>query len=230
MAEVRAPQTPDGRARRGLAAPLTEISLVVLCVLLAEWAVPPLFGRNYLVGFVPVGAAFALMLLSHRARGESAREVGWRIDNLGSALALLLPPMVAATLFLVLIGWACGSLRLGGLRAGWATASTYFWLFLWGLVQQYPLQGFINRRAQMLWGRGARSAVFVASVFALLHLPNPWLTLATFCGGLLWAWAYQRAPNLIALALSHSLMTVALVTTVPYSSLGGMRVGYGYFL
>jgi hypothetical protein len=31
-------------------------------------------------------------------------------------------------------------------------------------------------------------------------------------------------------AFSHSLMTVVLVTTVPYSSLGGMRVGYGYFL
>jgi len=25
-------------------------------------------------------------------------------------------------------------------------------------------------------------------------------------------------------------MTAVLVTTVPYSSLGGMRVGYGYFL
>jgi hypothetical protein len=69
-----------------------------------------------------------------------------------------------------------------------------------------------------------------ASVFGLLHLPNPWLTPATFCGGLLWAWDCQRAPNLWALAFSHSLMTVVLVTTVPYSALGGMRVGYGYFL
>jgi membrane protease YdiL (CAAX protease family) len=219
-----------GGRRGGLASPLIEISLVVLCVLVAEWAVLPLFGRNYLVGLIPVGAAFALMLLSHRARRESAREVGWRVDNIGRALTLLLPPMLAAALFLVLVGWLRGSLRLGGVRAGWATTATYFWLFVWGLTQQYPLQGFINRRAQMLWGCGARSTVFVASVFALLHLPNPWLTLATFCGGLLWAWVYQRAPNLIALALSHSLMTVVLVTTVPYSALGGMRVGYGYFL
>jgi membrane protease YdiL (CAAX protease family) len=209
---------------------LTEISLVVSCVLVAEWAVLPLFGRNYLVGLVPVGAAFALMLLSHRACRESAREVGWRLDNFGRALALLLPGMLAAALFLVLVGWLAGSLRPGVVRPSWGLAGTYFWMSLWGLVQQYPLQGFINRRAQTLWGRGAGSVVFVASVFALLHLPNPWLMLATFCGGLLWAWAYQRAPNLIALALSHSLMTVVMVTTVPYSSLGGMRVGYGYFL
>jgi membrane protease YdiL (CAAX protease family) len=218
-----------GRTPRGLG-PLAEISLVVLCVLVAEWAVLPLFGRNYLAGLVPVCAAFAFMLLSHRRRRESAREVGFRLDNLGRALTLLLPPMTAAALFLVWVGWLSGSLRLGSIRAGWATASTYFSLYVWGLMQQYPLQGFINRRAQMLWGRGPRSILFVAAVFALLHLPNPWLTLATFCGGLLWAWAYQRAPNLWALALSHSLMTVVLVTTVPYSSLGGMRVGYGYFL
>lgn len=230
MSEVRESGAAAAGPRRGLAAPLAEISVVIFCVLVAEWAVIPLFGRNYLAGLVPVGAAFAFMLLSHRARRESAREVGWRLDNLGRALALLLPAMVAAALLLALVGWLCGSLRLGALRAGWALAPTYLSMFVWGLMQQYPLQGFINRRAQMVWGRGPLTTVFVASVFALLHLPNPWLTLATFCGGLLWAWAYQRAPNLIALAFSHSLMTVVLVTTVPYRSLGGMRVGYGYFL
>ena len=225
-----ATRAADGRRRGGLAAPMLEISFVVLCVLVAEWAVLPLFGRSYAAGLVPVGAAFAFMLLSQRARGETAREVGWRIDNLGRALALLLPPMLAASLFLAAVGWLSGGLRLSDVRVSRGLAATYFWLYVWGLVQQYPLQGFINRRAQMVWGRGARSTLFTASVFGLLHLPNPWLTLATFAGGLLWAWAYQRAPNLWALAFSHSLMTVVLVTTVPYSSLGGMRVGYGYFL
>ena len=230
MAAVRAPAAPAAPTDCGLAAPLTEIALVVLCVLVAEWAVLPLFGRNYLAGLAPVGAAFALMLLSHRACRESARELGWRLDNLGRALLLLLPPMLAAALFLVLVGWLAGSLRLGGvLRGGRALAETYFWMFLWGLVQQYPLQGFINRRAQMFWGRGARSTVFVASVFALLHLPNPWLMLATFCGGLLWAWAYQRTPNLFALALSHAAMTWVLVSALPDSVLRGLRVGFKYF-
>jgi len=105
MGSVEVPTAATGRARRGVAGPLSEISVVVLCVLVAEWVVPPLFGRSYLAGLVPVGAAFAFMLISHRARRESPRDLGWRIDNLRSALALLLPPMIGATLLLALVGW-----------------------------------------------------------------------------------------------------------------------------
>ena len=89
------------------------------------------------------------------------------------------------------------------------------WLPLWGLMQQYVLQGFINRRAQMALGRGWPSVLLVAFVFALLHLPNPWLAFATFAGGLVWAYVYQRAPNLLALALSHALMSMLLACRSP---------------
>ncbi len=209
---------------------LTEILLIVLCVLIAEWAVLPFFGKNYVVGLIPVFAALIIMFLSHCRWGESPRELGFRTDNFWQSLKLLALPMLLAAGVLIFIGWLSGSLRIGNIDLGWSVLWKYFWLFLWGLIQQYPLQGFINRRAQVIWGKGILSIIFVASVFALLHLPNFWLSVATFSGGLLWAWTYQRAPNLFALALSHSIMTVILVTTVPYSSLHGMRVGYGYYL
>ncbi len=139
--------------------------------------------------------------------------------------------MLAGSLLLALAGWLWlgEALRLGGQRAGWAVLGFPLWGLLWGLLQQYVLQGFVNRRAQILLGRGWLSALLTASVFALLHLPNPWLTAATFAGGLLWAWAYQRAPNLWALALSHALMTWVLVSTVPADALRGLRVGYKFF-
>jgi membrane protease YdiL (CAAX protease family) len=60
-------------------------------------------------------------------------------------------------------------------------------------------------------------------------LPNPWLMTATFFGGLMWSYVYQREPNLWALALSHAVMTAILVITVPYGALHGLRVGYNYF-
>ena len=101
--------------------------------------------------------------------------------------------------------------------------------FAWGFVQQYVLQSFINRRAQIVWQRGVRSVLLTAVIFALLHFPNPWLMLITFIGGLVWAFVYQRAPNLFALALSHSLMTWVLVSTLPTSALNHLRIGFKYF-
>jgi membrane protease YdiL (CAAX protease family) len=60
-------------------------------------------------------------------------------------------------------------------------------------------------------------------------MPNLHLTVATLLSGLLWAWAYQRMPNLIALALSHSLMTTVLASSFSTAALHGLRVGYNYF-
>jgi membrane protease YdiL (CAAX protease family) len=213
--------------------PAVEILIVVFCVLVAEWLILPIFGKNYfaVAAVVPVSAAFVFMFFSHRARRESLRDLGWRADNFLKSLMLLAPPMLAATVFLILVGWWCESLRMFEIRLSWSLFGIFLGMFVWGLIQQYPLQGFINRRAQLIWGSENRLVTLLtASIFALLHLPNLWLTAATFCGGLLWSWAYQKTPNLFALALSHSLMTVVLVTTFPYSSLYGMRVGYGYFL
>ena len=218
---------------RFLLNPAAEITLVVLCVLIAEWMALPLFGRKYFAAaaLVPVSAIFVIMFFSHRARRELPRDLGWRMDNFLKSLILLVLPMLIATLFLILIGWWCESLRIGEIRFNWSLLGTFLSMFIWGLIQQYPLQGFINRRAQLIWGPEAWLTTLVtAGIFALLHLPNLWLMAATFSGAVLWSQVYQREPNLFAVALSHSLMTVVLVTTVPYSSLHGMRVGYGYFL
>jgi membrane protease YdiL (CAAX protease family) len=69
----------------------------------------------------------------------------------------------------------------------------------------------------------------VAFIFALIHLPNLWLAVATFVGGVIWAAVYQRAPNLLALGLSHGVMTWVLISCVPQSALQSLRVGFKYF-
>lgn len=202
-----------------------EIASVISSFLIAEWMVMPFAGNNKLVAAVPVGLAFTLMLLSHRARRESAREIGWRFDNFVSAARLLILPMIAVAIVLVGIGLMMKSLRFDRQQVlEWAV-----WLPLWGLMQQYVLQGFINRRAQILYGRGSKSVLLVALIFALLHLPNPWLSVATFAGGLVWAYVYQRAPNLLALALSHALMSMLLALSLPPATINSLRVGIKYF-
>lgn len=205
-----------------------EIAAASTSALVAEWVVGTLAGRGRLLLLIPITTAVVFMLVSHRVRGESAREVGWRLDNFWEAARLLLPPMLAVSALLVGFGWYAGTLDPGRWEGGQSIMGVPGLSLVWGPLQQYALQGFINRRAQVALGRGSLSVLLVGLLFAVFHLPNLWLTFATFAGGLLWAYVYQRAPNILAVGLSHSLMTWVMISCVPPGALHNLRVGFKY--
>lgn len=217
------------RAARRPARAALEIAFVVSCVLIAEWAVIPIFGRNKRIGMIPIAVVLLFSLLAHRSRGENARDIGFSRHGFFAAFRMLLVWMIPAIIFLVLLGWLLGSLHFNHPLDLRSLALSQVLLYLWGMMQQYALQAVVNRRAQDIWGKGTRSVLFSALLFSALHLPNLWLALTTFCGGVLWAAVYQRRPNLYALALSHSIMTTVLSSTISSDVLHGMRVGYNYF-
>src|SRR6266508_3065294 len=86
-----------------------------------------------------------------------------------------------------LAAWEIASVVSSILIADRPILGQLFLSFGWGLVQQYVLHSFINRRAQIIRGPGRFSILLVAIIFAGLHLPNPWLTVITFAGGVIWA-------------------------------------------
>lgn len=214
----------DGRSGDGVLA-AWEILSVTTSFLIASWLILPFVGNDKVIWAIPIILAFALMLVSHRLRKESAREVGWRMDNFFAALRLLVLPLIGAFVLIIVMGWLMGSLRIE-----WSQLRPRFLLLpAWGFAQQYVMQGFINRRAQLIWGRGWRSILLVGLIFALLHLPNLWLSFVTFAGGAILAYIYQRVPNLPALALAHGLTSLFLVSTLQPTALHNMRVGFKYF-
>lgn len=218
----RPARRPDRRIAAG------SILFVVACVLAGEWLVPPLLGNDVRIFNLLVTLVILAGLCTHKLQGESFADIGLLAKNLPQAARLLAVPTLVAALALIGGGALAGSLSarryLTSSRLG-----TIAWLLWWAVLQQYALQGIINRQAQVLWGRGRRSVIFVAALFALLHLPNMPLVLATFAGGWIWASVYQRAPDILAPALSHWLMVLLLTSTLPPSMLRGMRVGAGYF-
>lgn len=207
-----------------------EIASVVSSIVIAEWMAATAAGYSKAIIAVPVALAIVVVILSHRLRSESLREIGFRFDNFWRALSLLAAPVVVTALLCLIVGWKLG-MPVNFLR--WHP-NRYLALqfavgFGWALAQQYVLQGFLNRRAMVLVGRGWQSVLIVATVFGLLHLPNIWLAAITFVGGLIWAAVYQRVPNLFAMAITHSVMTWFIVSTLPPTALHHLRVGLGYF-
>ena len=207
---------------------LWEIVSVIISCLIAAWVIAAVAGGSNPLIIVPIIFAFGFMFWSHRLRGESLKEIGFRLDNFVKAARLLILPTVVGSLILIGIGYFSSSIDFFRWRGGGAILGMPLLGIAWGLVQQYALQGFINRRAQIVWGPGIVSILVVAVLFAGFHLPNPVLMAATFAGGLVWATIYQRAPNLFALAISHGLMTWILISTIPSSLLHGLRVGYKF--
>ncbi len=213
-----------------------EVASVVASVFITTWVIVPLLSSQSWLAFVPGLLALALIVNSFRLRGESAREIGFSFRHFGRAARLLaLPTLLFGAVFLA-IGYFTDSIH----------RTSHFWtnvafLPLWGLTQQFILQGFIYRRMRFLFvdetaaiesqHRRINLAILATAViFALAHAPNPMLTIFTFVGALIWSWVYQRAPNLLAPGLSHAMMSLMVMTCLPSWLLPSLSVGYKHFL
>jgi hypothetical protein len=94
-----------------------------------------------------------------------------------------------------------------------------------GILQQYLLLAHLWRSACDLFPQRGLPPLAAAIIFALLHVPNPFLMLVTFAGALAACAIYKRAPNILAIGLGHGCLSFALYYGLPRALTAGLRVG-----
>jgi membrane protease YdiL (CAAX protease family) len=189
---------------------------IVIIVLSYTWLVERHVGRSFV--YVP-GALVVMLAVWHDLRH---REWGLSWRAFGPGLRVSLPVTLTLALLILAAGAAIGTLHdrrdfLGSLGG----------LFVWGGAQQWVLQTVVLREAQRAtsrhWG-----ILIAALLFGAIHLPNPFLTVVTLTAALFWCWLYDRHPNIVPVALSHALGTLAILYAFDGAITGRLRIGASF--
>ena len=170
--------------------------------------------------FGPIALLAPLVMVLWRRPGMNELGLGWR----GFAGSLWILPAAVA-------------LSVLGVEAA-KYAGTFHTLYapdfshvggyvLWTLYQQFLLQDFFHARISSLLS--ANAAIGLAAVlFALVHLPNIPLVLATLVWGAVSCALFRRYRNLYVLGLAQGLLGLCLAVCIPDVWLHHMRVGLGF--
>jgi membrane protease YdiL (CAAX protease family) len=189
-------------------------------VIVYTWLVVPWLGIQRWLG----AAVVLLVLLLVGMRNVTGKgSWGWDRRSLWPALCW----SVLATLPVLVLVWGIGSVLESTRWTGFLSKAPF--LFVWAFGQQLALQTVVFEEARALYGT-SRGIGVAALFFALLHLPNPFLTLVTFAAALFWSWVYSRHPNVLPLALSHAAGSLVVISSLDRGITGGMRVGWAFFL
>jgi hypothetical protein len=187
--------------------PALEAAGMLALIMVDIWWVEPRRPMAWL-------ALVALVVASHVRRGETPSSLGFRRANLRRCLVAIGPLLLGVAAIALVLSVTFGTVRRvpPGRLAGFVA-----YYCVWGLFQQYALNGyFVNRFAAAAPGRRIGLVPPVAAgCFALVHAPNWFLVGVTFGAGLLCAHFYLKYRNLFPLGVAHGLLGSVLFLSVP---------------
>ena len=156
---------------------------------------------------------------------EGMRPMGLCTVNLVKSLWAVALAMTIA-LFSVWVAWQAHTLHVASSPI-WALQH-YGGYAIWAGLQQLILQAFFLPRSLRIMGNATAAAAISAGLFAVAHLPNPFLTLITLFCGLASCLFFLHYKNLWPLVVAHAILGISIAITIPVSIDHNMLVGISY--
>jgi membrane protease YdiL (CAAX protease family) len=171
--------------------------------------------------FGPIALLVPLVLVL--LRRPTLNQLGLGVRGLLPSLWIL-PVAVVLTVISVLAAQQIGTLHALS-NAGFSHAWGYV---VWTMYQQFLVQNYFMPRLVRLLNSDA-AIVVAATLFAVAHLPNITLALATLVWGAISCLLFRRYHNLYMLGLAQGILGLCFAVCVPDVLIHHMRVGLGYW-
>ena len=195
---------------------LTELILGFLAIVTVLW-----LPTHEQVFFGPIALFTPLVLVL--VRRPSLNELGLGVRGFVASLWIL-PAAVALSILSILVAQNVGTFHM--LYApDFSHVAGYV---VWTLYQQFLLQDYFMPRLTRVLSSDAAIAA-AAVLFALAHLPNLSLTLATLLWGAISCALFRRYRSLYILGITQGLLGLCFAVCVPDAMHHHMRVGLGYW-
>lgn len=164
----------------------------------------------------------ALAIRGHLRRGESPRELGFRLDNAGQSARIVLGYVGPLIVLVIATGIAWDLTREPPIER---LAARLFLTPVFGVVQQYALLGFYYRRIEEALPGRRLALPATASTFAVFHAPDPAIIVVSFLLGAAACWLYRRAGNLWVLGVAHGVLSLTIAMFLAELLPLGLKVG-----
>lgn len=195
---------------------LAELTLGFFAIMVVLW----LPTREQLI-FGPVALLAPLLLVL--LQRPTLNELGLHWRGFVSSLWILPAAAVVATAG-ILLARAAGTFH-ELYKADLAHVGGYV---LWTIYQQFLLQDYFMPRLTRVLNTDAAIA-FAAVLFAMAHLPNLVLTVATLVWGAVSCVLFRRCRSVVVLGITQGLLGLCFAVCIPDAYLHHMRVGLGYW-
>ena len=216
MATTNSPSYQVSVARTGVALrDLVEPALVFAAIITVLWLPTR---QQLIIGPMALFTPLALVLW----RRPRLNDLGLGLRGLISSLWIL-PATVALCVLGILVAKNIGTFH--PLDQDLRHVGGYV---VWTLYQQFLLQDYFMPRLSRILSSDAAIAV-AALLFALAHLPNLSLAVATLVWGGVSCALFRRYRNLYILGLAQGLLGLSFAVCVPDAMHHHMRVGLGYW-